>query len=1351
MQMKATWLRSNQLARKPRLANHLPSRSDGRLRIVLGAVAVTMALAVAGETDASAQPAGGGDRRLLNCQLEPPAWARILQAEVDVTWGAEQRVTPLPELFAGEHACLRVALDRTVNIDRRRYQERECWTDWFGGIGCKWVTRIANHFNSPAQVPLAYALHEAGTKHSPGEANGSTSIELLVPPGSPAHIRSSVALHAMIGRPGQFGRATCGGDPEICSQGAYSVTVLVNSMPRAEALLQYLSETRLSYDEIAGPRIQNENLRSSDRPVRIIFARALLAQAQNQHDATSADRQKILELALEYAPPSTEQEYQTTREDILGALGASYVANGQFGRAEAVASEVVRSGEARIASGGSVDAGLLLRVATNLLTLADVSWIPKAGLSDASAREAAGSLRKARSHLLRLLREFPLDSAATAAKVTLSNASIRLAQVLRRTGTELAYSEGIESLVEARRRLPPSLPGRALIANMDHQTLRADITVAMLPERAIMQSSWRETTLRLPLKSGWTLNSFGADPNANPERMVATTLGASVNPGRQLSALLGTEPVPPVFSGSVCVADMLGLGDGAFVAIEHIRGQGSDVLQSRLLTSSSGEILEPGGRIDGAAFAREAGPRGSLALAVATLPSQDPGSPGDSPTPSPSRMLDVRVYGIGSDGTVTPTPTGEAVGVATAGSGTLLRISPRGDFAVLGVSSSEDQPKTWQLLRRTSQEAAKAKYVVEGNLECPGPSIRAEPIDDVILLPTTGTEGESAVLLALGQSCGIRRAEFRPSSVTGGRPQTLRFEEVNRITSSQDFARLAGEDRRQLRFAWLAPDASSVGTLSVRRGTANGEPRIGLIFGGSKFLLQSNPSQLGSAPSPRVFVSDLSPVAVLAAGAGGSTRAECRTADDRRFEFSSTREVVRILNAEPPSDGAAGPIVRLAIAGVAGSVASYAFQAGAPLSDLRGRTTPLVISDFSDFVAVGERADTRLWALSADRRAVYALPAERSQRGGMIEITLTDPRELTFVASRLSSGDDQLPNSTAVQLIERERTPAERFDRVARIGFTVVPDRGGNEGGPGRRIVEQRACGLGQNPPAAAAVAQPSGVCSVQQLAQHFDGGRTSRVQLVTRAGSPMGGAQSPVALAFLPSVGEAGRITVLRFPLSPQSQPFHYESATPVDLVLALSTVAEAEELPTLVVRSGDDLVALGPNQSGPLGSPITLSPDDKEVIEAASMSVLSAPGRVLITAMLSGAGPGGMTRERFIRLSLANKVLTFIRCEDCAPPSQVTRSRLAELWGTPAIGFGGRMPLFAADPGLDVLYFVRTPTSDGNAAPWFRLAFDETKVTEVRDVSGGIPLAVTRDRDGDRLLLSPRLGTLQIWSPVR
>ncbi|MGR9471102.1 hypothetical protein [Rhizobium leguminosarum] len=267
------------------------------------------------------------------------------------------------QFFPGETVELKI--DFRVDPMRRMHEDRECWSDWFGGIDCHYVQRSDASGLPASQVPLTLSLRKdnlipdvapAMVKDSPHDtelqfppSTGTFKFTLnITEPQLSARFSQGYSLVGRVapkyGNPpalAPIDRRACSPfrNGQYCSQGEYVITInSVDTRVRLEMLNAWLSSTNRNARDVTASidswmlfkiRPEDGKLEANTND-REKIAASLLQHVESYYQVVtgkvpSPERLPILELARRINPnnPSIASAIVRTQiasGDILSAL-----------------------------------------------------------------------------------------------------------------------------------------------------------------------------------------------------------------------------------------------------------------------------------------------------------------------------------------------------------------------------------------------------------------------------------------------------------------------------------------------------------------------------------------------------------------------------------------------------------------------------------------------------------------------------------------------------------------------------------------------------------------------------------------------------------------------------------------------------------------------------------------------------------------------------------------------------------------------------------------------------------------------------------------------------------------------
>jgi hypothetical protein len=803
---------------------------------------------------------------------ESPSEFRAHTGGANITWTQPTPLVPVPDLFAWEHA--QVTVTGAANVNREIYEERKC--NWFG-INCWYEKRVRNNPVTANQIPLHYFADVPGSGSDPSSTDGRIEINkteetqfLSEDYGEywrGATVTTIRTLRGMIGHGnGGINRTSCDGAPRVCSVGAYTVKVEIDSGPRARRLVQELSRRRYSYDVIMSPNVLNTNMRQSNAQVRACLADALYNQAMTFHgpgsDSTPAERQKILQQALNFNPKSLK---------VMTALGSTYLETGQFDEARAQTTSAISDLE-KLVSGGIATSAQYVQLADNYATLAETSWREAAGNSTRAANEAAGSLRLAIDRVETRLKKFPLEEGAVAARSKLVDHSIRLAQILARLGTSHDMSQAVDIIARARNALPRRIPN---VIPLESDAVAGLAALSRADTPLFTDRSWKLEVENLAVTNDQTLTSFATDPRGagNP---AVFSLGSRRQSIQELNELLSRGRADNlVSSNDQCIADAAILSPKRALAVTR-QGSWTGASTKLLLTAENeNKLLEVQGQLGASVIAR-----GGAGDRIATLSWRES-----------SFGVAQGWHFVESDAALT-NPRSPIVLPGESADEPMLRAGPGGTFYAVGLRKTRGGAQ-WTLLGLRDDQFASSGITCRDNREVD------LPIDDVALVEGSADQ-PGVTVIGISAQCLAHAALAEASKGVQLRPRARDISAAEMLLAFKDRrTAFAWATRRGEPFAilsWNAPEGRSVPTtykLLVSRWTFTAEEQ---------------------SPTRRpVYQADVAPWAVVP-----TERPAC---SGFAPTFARPPERFRITKLSiVPDGGVDRPVLQAAVAGVYGAV-----------------------------------------------------------------------------------------------------------------------------------------------------------------------------------------------------------------------------------------------------------------------------------------------------------------------------------------------------------------------------------------------------------------------------------------------
>jgi hypothetical protein len=376
-----------------------------------------------------------------------------------------------------------LGVEPRVDVMRYMYEERHCWSKWFGGIWCKWVETSRGSGLPVAQTPLVLRLASNGAPAaagvvSPVQAASRLDPELHLPEGQYSF---TLPLSAAAMQQGAFtqgyrleGRLAPRHGPgandtvrqpcsphfngQYCSQGQFVVTVQEVDVTERQAQLEKFLEVRRSYAEVSSPNtidffLRNEIQNGIVRPAtaRLAAIGQLLLEHTRTHYAggqlTNPDRGRILELAANVAP---------TNPHIRNELVAFQIDTGDLATASGLSAQVLKDFQAK-EEAGTITVDELRAYAKALRNAGAIHLGETQAVVLADIERAAGAYAKAIDIWKRYLDKATVDRRALAPE--LAQAYLDHARVLSLLKTPATLERAAESLRDARSLVPRSRQG----------------------------------------------------------------------------------------------------------------------------------------------------------------------------------------------------------------------------------------------------------------------------------------------------------------------------------------------------------------------------------------------------------------------------------------------------------------------------------------------------------------------------------------------------------------------------------------------------------------------------------------------------------------------------------------------------------------------------------------------------------------------------------------------------------------------------------------------------------------------------------------------------------------------------
>ncbi len=939
-----------------------PSRLLLSVGLSLGCLTITATAAVAQK-----------EERCENLVASPIQY----DAGVEVNWDNAQVLTNIPSIHAGETVTLKV--DGAVNINREIYEDRKCG---FMGISCWYEKKVRNNFVKANTQPLRYWSFRAGdtnTLQNERRLSDVNNVETLQDADLPRkeHPRDSIAIKAMIGDSQSILRLGCQGEPKTCSAGAYTLSISIDSAPRAQLLRKSLSSEYYTYAELMDEQIQNRNLRQSANHVKSCFAEALFKQAMLFHGtgagSSSQERQKILQAAL---------QYDGANNQIKTALAQTFIETGQYAQARATSNETVGNYEKQIKA-GSTDPSVFEGAARNYAALAEISWRETAGNSTRGAVEAVASLRLALDRLSQRLERAAFDEGAGEARKLTVDYSLRLAQILGRMGTEDKIDDAVSTLKETLRRIPVETVGIPLEASV----MGGETTTVNPFGPIVINRNWTEARIDVPTPSNWTLVPFHRDPGASEADLIVHSRGDEFDVRRVsdfIEAGTATNITQPDRS---CHIEAAFLGGEQVASLVRDSTSTAEKPRSSLVLSGIDSPIKGVEReLTQLTISRR---RGQLPSAVAYLSSEVSGN-----TPK----FEVYRHQLTTSARVDAIGVAVALSKAVEAKSAVLRADPTGRVFALGTSDRAEGPYKWTIFRsRADDENA----FVPTKLSC-GASL---VMDDLLI----AERSETAVhVLGIGPSC-LAASELPVAAPAGG-PEAVSLKSLKGIEDS--FLNVASARRSKI--LWANADGT---TIAIRADADEAPARLVIVRPSDAAgifdteLAEIDPS-LGNERSARAICGE--PMGVQA-----EPVTRFRVVD---VTFKSASD-----GNDPAVPATVLPVVRIVHGGVLGSLVMEVVVRGearpsgavdgvdavARSGQMSGRSALVNSSDYFDFQL---DLSGRIWALRANGNEIVPLGRESSQPDDSKFKTVSLPQ--AEVGTRLTYLIDSVSERMSLQVLE---------------------------------------------------------------------------------------------------------------------------------------------------------------------------------------------------------------------------------------------------------------------------------------------------------------------------------------------
>jgi hypothetical protein len=563
---------------------------------------------------------------------------RFIDGHVDVA------APGFTNVFVNDHklypgTTLTVQLQSGVDVMRRMYNERECWSEWFGGLFCKWVPRSQGSGAGLDAAPISMQLQgPAGLADStPAPLTDGFDPEPHLPPGTstiainlPANIQTGFATgYSIVGRVaprwganggnGPINRTSCASfvDGGTCSQGQDVIHVTGwDTSTRLNALKTYLARSRTAAELVEGGDALDWfmlNELNGDLVGPATANKATIAGWLLDH------------VQANYRTPTGGQPPQA-QADILAIAGSLDPSNHKV-QAAIVQNRIDRGllGEAKALNGGELAAlkkayeahdtseGTLSAYAEALRAAGTITAQQYANSDVTAVKEAIGFF----SESVKIWTEYRNHGYGDALKdrMGIVQANVDAARTLRLLGGADNIHRAVDALNQARSQLPQDRSGYAVTVTPQGQILTVDATTTIADS-----PSGPVTVAFAP---------FGADsvPDSDPAKGVALI--------RQGTSLLrfevNPERVTPLAFPPAAVWGRARLGGGGLVG-EDMQGHAllsvaADGTSKSITSLVAGLVWDAARDADVTAFGDPATP-GAFTLVRAGQPFSIPAAPG---------------------------------------------------------------------------------------------------------------------------------------------------------------------------------------------------------------------------------------------------------------------------------------------------------------------------------------------------------------------------------------------------------------------------------------------------------------------------------------------------------------------------------------------------------------------------------------------------------------------------------------------------------------------------------------------------------------------------------------------------
>ncbi|RWM14905.1 MAG: hypothetical protein EOR73_25485 [Mesorhizobium sp.] len=483
------------------------------------------------------------------------------------------------KFYPGTKVIFRI--DFRVDVMRRMYEDRECFTELFGGVWCEYIKRSAGSGIQQDAAPLILDLFEAGQQGGPMAAPvktipsrigantdpfdasthlpaGANEFSILLDDADiqgaftrgytlrgrvAAKYKSGDAYPDIVRRPCDPHR-----NGEHCSQGEYVVDIVgIDTSAREKMLERYLARKR-SYSEISGPDVIDRFMRSevSDRTIKPrqrvdLAARLLVQHAREHHRTDSGIKNEDLRQILEYAV-SLDQENVDARNDLV----RYHIDAGNLAQAKERGAENLKKFSEDYDT-GKKDKDTLRGLAQSLRNGGQIMLKDRAAVDLADVEAANGFFEKA----LAIWAEYelgghPVDAAE---REEIAQLYVDQARVLGLIRTVTAQQRAITKLELARLQLPKKGNGTPTAVSGDGthfltasffqplaEVAKSRVLVGYLPSDLLLPLQLRHSTGELLLgrlnNGTQSYSTWSSRRSLSAEEVVSLPAGLVLNDGR---------------------------------------------------------------------------------------------------------------------------------------------------------------------------------------------------------------------------------------------------------------------------------------------------------------------------------------------------------------------------------------------------------------------------------------------------------------------------------------------------------------------------------------------------------------------------------------------------------------------------------------------------------------------------------------------------------------------------------------------------------------------------------------------------------------------------------------------------